>query len=78
MKTTLDRLAVGSVGKIAALNTQGATRRRLLDFGMTEDTSIRCLRRAPTGSPLIYSVRGTMLALRSQDCRQITVEVEDA
>lgn len=78
METTLDRLAVGSVGTVRALRLEGSVRRRLLDFGMIEGTPICCLRRSPTGSPIIFGVRGTMLALRAPDCRSITVEVDDA
>ena len=75
METTLDLLCEGECARIARLGLRGAMRRRLLDFGMIEGTTIRCLRKSPAGDPVIYRVRGTMLALRRQDSRMIAVEV---
>ncbi len=75
METTLDRLREGECARIARLALRGAMRRRLLDFGMIEGTTIRCLRKSPAGDPVIYRVRGTMLALRRQDSQWIAVEV---
>lgn len=75
MKTTLDRLQEGECARILSLHLRGAMRRRLLDFGMIEGSVIRCLRVGPSGDPVIYFVRGTMLALRRQDGRRIAVEV---
>ena len=75
METTLDRLREGECARILSLQTRGAMRRRLLDFGMIEGTRVRCLRAAPAGDPVIYRVRGTMLALRRQDGGRIAVEV---
>lgn len=76
MKTTLNCLREGESAKIISLRMHGALRRRLLDFGMIEGTRICCLRKSPVGSPVIYAVRGTRLALRTQDSCQITVETE--
>ena len=75
METTLDRLREGDCARILRLDLRGAMRRRLLDFGMIEGTEIRCLRKSPSGDPVIYRVRGTMLALRRQDSKLIAVEV---
>ncbi|MBQ3355543.1 MAG: ferrous iron transport protein A [Oscillospiraceae bacterium] len=75
METTLDQLREGDCARILSLQMRGAMRRRLLDFGMIEGTSVRCVRQSPAGDPVLYLVRGTMLALRRQDGRQIAVEV---
>lgn len=75
MVTTLDQLREGDCARIVRLALRGAMRRRLLDFGMIEGTRVRCLRLSPAGDPVIYRVRGTMLALRRQDSRRIDVEV---
>lgn len=76
METTLNLLREGQCACIKSLHLRGAMRRRLLDFGMIEGTSIHCLRKSPCGDPVIYCVRGTMLALRRQDSCRIAVEVE--
>lgn len=75
MKITMDRMRIGGCGRIVSLELEGAIRRRLLDFGLIEGTPVQCIRRSPTGSPVIYLARGTMLALRTCDSRGITVEV---
>jgi len=75
MRTTLDQLREGDCARITALRLRGAMRRRLLDFGMIGGTRVRCLRKSPAGDPVIYMVRGTMLAIRRQDSRRIAVEV---
>ena len=76
METTLNYLREGQCARIKALRMQGAMRRRLLDFGLIEGTQVRCLRRSPAGDPVLYCVRGTVLALRRQDSRYIAVETE--
>ncbi len=73
METTLDCLREGERGTVSALEMSGALRRRLMDFGLIEGTPIRCVRKSPAGSPILYSVRGTMLALRTCDSRRISV-----
>lgn len=73
MELTLDSLTEGECARITALQAGGALRRRLLDFGLIEGTDIHCLRISPTGSPALYRVRGTMLALRRCDAKKIRV-----
>ena len=73
METTLDCLREGERGTVCALEMSGALRRRLMDFGLIEGTPIRCVRKSPVGSPILYSVRETMLALRTCDSRRISV-----
>lgn len=73
MELTLDRLREGERGTVCALQMSGALRRRLMDFGLIEGTPVRCIRTSPAGSPTLYGVRGTMLALRACDSRRITV-----
>lgn len=74
MQTTLNLLREGETARITGLGVQGALYRRLLEFGLIEGTKIRCLRKSPAGNPVLYAVRGTMLALRMQDSIYITVE----
>lgn len=73
METTLDRLREGESGTVSALRLGGALRRRLMDFGLIEGTAVRCIRKSPAGSPVLYGVRGTMLALRTCDSRRIAI-----
>ena len=74
MEQSLNTLQEGQSGRITSLHTGAAVKRRLLDFGLMEGTEIRCLRRGPAGSPVLYLVRGTMLALRNTDSAGIFVK----
>jgi Fe2+ transport system protein A len=48
-------------------------RRRLLDIGLIENTCVECLGRSPCGDPAAYLIRGAVIALRSEDCRDILI-----
>ena len=47
--------------------------RRLVDLGVTEGAPIRLLFTAPSGSPMAYLIRGTVIALRKCDAQKIIV-----
>ncbi len=53
------------------LRLAGSQRRRLLDIGLVNNTLVECLGRSPAGDPSAYLIRGAVIALRAQDCRQI-------
>ena len=48
-------------------------RRRFWDLGLIENTEIQFLRESPLGDPKAYLIRGTVIAIRSDDCKDITV-----
>lgn len=73
MATTLSRLPQGQDGNVTSISTEETLRRRLLDFGLTEGTGVRCLR--VCRGMMLLLVRGTMLALRRSDAERISVEV---
>ena len=77
METTMDRLCEGQCARVISLGLTGELRRRLLDFGLIEGTKVRCLRISPSGSPMLYCVRGTRLALRKADSGRICVEADE-
>ena len=72
------KLRILALGMVLILLLTGAIRRRLLDLGLIEGTKVRCVRRSLAGNPVIYSFRGTMVALRSEDSARICVEVDGA
>lgn len=69
----LSELAVGAVGRIAAINVNGITRRRLLDLGFVPGTKIEALRRSPAGDPTAYYIRGATIALRKDEANNILI-----
>jgi len=69
----LNRLPIGRAARVTRLTAGGATRRRLLDLGIVEGTAIEPLFRGPSGNPVAYRVRGTVIALRADASRGILV-----
>ena len=72
----LDALAVGESATIVRLTAAGGMRRRLLDLGLTEGTTVRCTAAAPSGNPKAFSIRGAVIALRLSDCAEVVVSGE--
>lgn len=70
---TLTDLPIGGFGKVVSLKAEGLVRRRLLDLGLIPDTVIEAVRKSPAGDPVAYNIRGAVIALRSEESRQITV-----
>ena len=69
----LNRLCPGESAFVKNLNSSGALRRRLLDMGIVEGTRVECLGMSPGGDPKAFLVRGAVLAIRDQDCRDIMI-----
>lgn len=75
--TTLDTLKVGESGIITALYAEGSMRRRLLDIGATQSTPITCIQCSPSGDPVAFYIRGSVIALRLMDCKNICIRRTD-
>lgn len=71
---TLDRLTPGQAARVMRIETGEELRQRLLAHGLTGGTYVRCLRLGPGGASALYEIRGSMLAIRSSDSRQILGE----
>ena len=72
-KQTLDSIRPGERAVIQQLNVSGQMRRRFLDIGLIENTTVECLGRSPGGDPSAYLIRGAVIAIRAQDCRGILI-----
>lgn len=73
MNILLRDLKTGEEGLLLSVDDRGIFASRLRGFGLMEGTRICALGAAPGGSPLLFRVRGTVLALRKGDCAAITV-----
>ncbi len=71
---TLDKLPIGQQSKILIVNGEGALRRRLLDMGLTPNTSVTITKVAPMGDPIQIHLRGYELTIRMDDAKKIEVE----
>ena len=63
----------GKTAVVRELRSTGSMRRRLLDIGLVEGTSIECLQKSPAGDPVAYLIRGAVIALRSEDSAAVLV-----
>jgi DtxR family transcriptional regulator, Mn-dependent transcriptional regulator len=71
----LSDLETGEEAVIVAISKgcRSPERRRLMDLGILPGTRIRAELRSPTGDPVAYRVRGTLIGLRSEQARHIGV-----
>lgn len=73
MLRTLNELRPGDHGRVEALKGPADVCASLRRLGLTEGAAVRCLRYCPLGGPGLYLVRGTALALRREEGRNIAV-----
>jgi len=74
MKMTLDKLKTGTTGIIKAVGGEGALRRRLLDMGLTPNTTVFVRKVAPLGDPIELHLRNYELTIRRDDAKKIEVQ----
>lgn len=70
---SLNRLPIGKKGIVTELLSTGAQRRRMLDLGVVQGTTIEALQESPSGDPVAYFIRGAVIALRNKDADKIRV-----
>lgn len=74
MNMTLDKLQTGKTGIIKSIGGEGALRRRLLDMGLTPNTTVMVRKVAPMGDPIELHLRSYELTIRQDDARKIEIE----
>ena len=72
--SALNELQPGESARVLRLLCSGSLRRRLLDLGLDPDTRVSCVGRSPAGDPGAFLIRGSVIALRDRDSRQVLVE----
>ncbi len=70
---TLDKLKTGSKGVIKSIGGEGALRRRLLDMGLTPNTTVMVRKVAPLGDPIELHLRSYELTIRQEDAKKIEI-----
>ncbi len=72
----LDSLQPGQSGVVTGISSlsRGVERRRLFDLGIIPGTEIDVEMVSPGGDPTAYRIRGSVIALRSSQARQIRVK----
>ena len=71
---TLKEAGIGSTVKVVKLHGEGATRRRIMDMGVTKGVDIYVRKVAPLGDPIEVTVRNYELSIRKADAEMIEIE----
>lgn len=69
----LNEAEILSTVRVTHVLAEGDLRRRFFDLGIIEGTKIRVLYSSPLGDPRAYLIRGTVIAIREEECREIEV-----
>ena len=72
-EVSLKSLANGESGVVERIELAGATKRRLIEMGITPGTRVGVLKRAPLGDPIEILLRGFSLTIRGTDAEKILV-----
>jgi ferrous iron transport protein A len=71
---TLRQAGVGQTVRVLRLSGTGATKRRIMDMGITKGVELYIRKVAPLGDPVELTVRGYELSVRKADAEQIEIE----
>lgn len=71
---SLENFPENSIVRVAQVRGNGSLRQRLLDLGFTQNTIVKVKGTAPLGDPIMVSLRGTTIALRRDEAKNIIVE----
>ena len=61
--------------KVVKIHGSGATKRRIMDMGLTKGVEVFVRKIAPLGDPMELNVRGYELSLRKMDAANIEVQI---
>ena len=72
---SLNDINPGEKATVLSVNLKGNIRKRLMDLGLIENTQVECVGKSPAGDPKAYLIRGAVIAIRSEDSKNICVEI---
>ena len=70
----LYELPLNKIGIIDDIKCNETIRRRMLDLGLVKGTKIIPIFKSPSGDPIAYEIRKTLIAIRSEDSKYITLK----
>ena len=70
----LSQLQVNENGNIDKIECDEGIKRRLLDMGLVKGTNIVPILVSPSEDPRAFLVRGTIIAIRKEDAKDIKIK----
>ena len=70
----LSQLPLNKNGRIVKSECDEGIKRRLLDMGLVKGTEIMPILISPSGDPRAFLVRGTIIAIRKEDAKNIKIK----
>lgn len=70
---SLNNLPLNHYAKVENINCDGLDRRRFLDLGIINGTKLKPILKSPSGDPIAYEIRKSIIAIRSEDAKKIEV-----
>ena len=71
---TLNNLKINKIAEIENINCENNIKRRMMDLGIVKGTKIKAILKSPSGNPKAYEVRGSVIAIRNEDAKQIVIK----
>ena len=71
--TNLLNLKIGEKGVVLNVEAEKTLKQRLRDIGFIKGTEVLVLHRSPSGDPIAYKLKNTVIALRNIDAKNIMV-----
>ena len=71
---TLYELKIGECGIVNNINADEKIKRRLQDIGFIKGAEVLCAFKSPFGEPTAYRIKGTTIALRDEQSKNIIIQ----
>ena len=71
----LSQLPLNKNGRIVKIECDEGIKRRLLDMGLVKGTNIEPILVSPSEDPRAFLVRGTIIAIRKEDAKNIKIKM---
>ena len=67
----LNQLGVGETATVVYVDDSSALKKRLGEIGFSSGSVVKCIMKSPLGDPKAFLVKGSVIALRSEDARAV-------
>lgn len=68
---SLADLEIGDIAVIESVRLENPLLKRVYDLGFLPDVSVKCVQKAPAGSPIAFAIKSSVVALRKNDANRI-------